>query len=132
MLYTLFLLLDIWYNYTIFYINTSYVVLSTGYSQILDEGEDFNSNNLLLTFVSGAAPDTQCITIDIVDDFDFEESESFSLSISSITTSAPPTGELATVVIQDNNGQFMLYFIYYTGIINSSLFPFRCCSGDGH
>ena len=47
------------------------------YHLYLDNGEDFNSNNLLLTFVSGAAPDTQCITIDIIDDLDFEENQSF-------------------------------------------------------
>ena len=79
------------------------------YHLYLDNGEDFNCNNLLLTFVSGAAPDTQCITIDIIDDLDFEENQSFSLSISSITASAPPTSELATVVIQDNNGQLLLF-----------------------
>ena len=76
---------------------------------ILDEGEDFSSNDLLLKFVSGAAPDTQCITIDIVDDMDFEESHSFYASILTITPPVAPSGEFATVVIQDNNGKLFLY-----------------------
>ena len=71
---------------------------------IIDEGEDFSSDDLLLAFVSGAAPDTQCITIYIVDDMDFEESQSFSVSIISISPSFVLAGEFATVVVQDNLG----------------------------
>ena len=73
-------------------------------SLILDEVEDFSSNNSLLTFVSGAASDTQCISIDIVDDMDFEETQLFSLSIITIWPSFVSAGEHATVFIQDNNG----------------------------
>ena len=54
--------------------------------------------------MSGAAPETQCITIDIVDDMDFEENHSFSVSIMNITPPIGFAGELASVVIQDNNG----------------------------
>ena len=69
-----------------------------------DEGEDFYSNDSLLTFVSGPAPDTQCIAIDIVDDMDFEENHSFSVSIKNIKPSIAFAGSLASVVIEDNNG----------------------------
>ena len=62
----------------------------------------------MLKFVSGAAPDTQCITIDIVDDMDFEESHNFSISIMTITPSIAFSGELTSVVIQDNNGKLFL------------------------
>ena len=58
--------------------------------------------------MSGAAPDTQCITIDIVDDMDFEESHNFSISIMTITPSIAFSGELTSVVIQDNNGKLFL------------------------
>ena len=75
---------------------------------ILDEGEDFSSNDSLLTFVSGAAPDTQCITIDIADDMDFEETQNFSVSIMTITPSIAFAEELASVVIQDNNGKLFI------------------------
>ena len=71
---------------------------------ILDEGDDFSSNDLLLTFVSGAAPDTQCISIDVVDDVDFEESQNFSVSIMTISPPIAAAGEFATVMIQDSNG----------------------------
>ena len=54
--------------------------------------------------MSGAAPDTQCITIDIVDDMDFEESHIFSVSIINVAPFIAPFGEFATVAIQDNNG----------------------------
>ena len=59
--------------------------------------------------MSGAAPDTQCISIDIVDDTDFEENQHFSVSISNTVPPFNPTMELATVVIQDNNGQLLLF-----------------------
>ena len=54
--------------------------------------------------MSGTAPETQCITIDIVDDMDFEESQSFFVSIMTIFPSFASAGESTTVVIQDNNG----------------------------
>ena len=72
--------------------------------QIIDREEDFSWNNSLLTFVSGAAPDTQCITIDIVDDMDFEDTQSFSVSTIIISPPFATTSESTTVVIQDNNG----------------------------
>ena len=71
---------------------------------ISDTGEDFISSDLLLIFVRGTAPDSQCISIDIVDDVDFEESQNFSLSIMTISPSIATAGESAAVVIQDNNG----------------------------
>ena len=75
-----------------------------------DEGEDFSSNDSLLRFVSGPAPDTQCIAIDIVDDMDFEENHSFSVSIMNIKPSIAFAGLPTSVVIQDNNGQHLLPF----------------------
>ena len=52
----------------------------------------------------GTAPNSQCISIDIVDDVDFEESQNFSVSIMTISPSIATIGEFVTVVIQDNNG----------------------------
>ena len=75
------------------------------FSFISDAGEDFSSNDLLHIFVRGTLPDSQCISIDIVDDADFEESQNFSVSIMTISPPIATAGEFATVVIQDNNGQ---------------------------
>ena len=74
------------------------------FSFISDIGEDLSSNDLLHIFVRGTAPDSQCISIDIVDDADFEESQNVSVSIMTISPSIATAGEFATVVIQDNNG----------------------------
>ena len=74
------------------------------FSFISDVGEDFSSNDLLRVFVSGTAPDSQCISIDIMDDVDFEESQNFSVSIMTISPSIATAVEFAIVVIQDNNG----------------------------
>ena len=62
--------------------------------------------------MSGEAPDSQCITIDIVDDMDFEESHSFYASILTITPPVAHSDEFATIVIQDNYGKLFLYSLW--------------------
>ena len=73
-------------------------------SRILVKGEDFSFREPLLLFLHGAASDTQCITIDIVDDVDFEESQNFSATIISLSQLVSTVGEFAVVIIEDNNG----------------------------
>ena len=52
---------------------------------------------------------TECISIDIIDDDDFEGAHSFEVVLSSITPSvASGTGDVAAVVIQDNNGNLYI------------------------
>ena len=62
----------------------------------------------------GTAPDSQCISIDIVDDMDFEESQNYSVSIMTISPPIAAAGEFATVVIQDNNGIVIISMRFQT------------------
>ena len=72
-----------------------------------DEGDDYTVMSDSTTFGSGATNgDTACISIDIVDDDDFEGDHDFLVQILSISPSiASGGGSLATVTIQDNNGK---------------------------
>ena len=73
--------------------------------------------------MSGEAPDSQCITIDIVDDMDFEESHSFYASILTITPPVAHSDEFVTIVIQDNYGKLFLYSLCLYAPINVTPHP---------
>lgn len=72
-----------------------------------DEVSDYNPMGLEVTFTSGAVfnGDTECITVEIVDDADFEAEQTFEVLLSLITPNvASGTGDVAEVIILDNNG----------------------------
>ena len=72
-----------------------------------DEVSDYNPMGVEVTFTSGAVfnGDTECITVGIVDDADFEAEQTFEVLLSLITPNvASGTGDVAAVIILDNNG----------------------------
>ena len=81
---------------------------------IPDEGDDYIAPMAQqVTFTSGAVSNghTACISIEIIDDNDFEEEHTFDVLLSSITPSiASVTGGLTTVEIHDNNGNIIKVF----------------------
>ena len=85
------------------------------FSSLSDDPEDFSvTTSTYVTFPSGTTSDgdSQCITIDIVDDDIYEEDQHFMVEIKSATpTTSASVGSpnSASVTIQDNNG-----LCYYT------------------
>ena len=67
-----------------------------------------------MTFSSGQTnnEDTECITIEIIDDNDFESDHTFEVQIASIAPStAASSSGMALVVIQDNDGNLHIWMI---------------------
>ena len=77
-------------------------------SWTLDAVTDFSTTNSAMTFTSGTSPSSECITVNIVNDNNFEGSHNFVVSITSITPPIAPTGSTTTVFIQDNNGKLLI------------------------
>ena len=77
-------------------------------SWTLDAGTDFSTTNSAMTFTSGTRPSSECITVNIVNDNDFEGGHNFVASITSITPPIALTGSTTTVFIQDNNGKLLI------------------------
>lgn len=81
-----------------------------GYKVLLvvpGQGSDYTPLNTQVIFPSGASNfQTQCVTIGIVDDNNFEGNQNFQVQISGITPPvASGTGSAVPVTIQDNNGK---------------------------
>ena len=77
-------------------------------SWILDEGTDFSTSNSALTFTRGTNPNTECITVAIMPDNDFEGSHNFVVSIVSIMPPVAPVDSVTTVFIEDINGKLLI------------------------
>ena len=74
----------------------------------IPDEDDYNLVGQDVTFTSGTVNSgSECTNIEIIDDEDFETDQDFQVNISSITPSiASGTGDVASVTIQDNNGNF--------------------------
>lgn len=70
--------------------------------------DDYNLVGQGVTFTSGTVNDgLACTTIEIIDDENFETDQDFQVDISTVTPSiASVIGDMASVTIQDNNGNF--------------------------
>ena len=83
------------------------MIMSANYCVLISpDNDDFTVMDNSATFGSGAIDgSTACINIDIIDDSNFEGDHVFQVQIRDITPSiASGTGSLASVMIQDNNG----------------------------
>ena len=71
-------------------------------------GSDYVDVSTQVTFPSGTTTngDTECLSIVIIDDNDFEEDQNFQVQIGMITPSIASGTGSALVTIQDNNGNF--------------------------
>ena len=79
-------------------------------SPLSDNGVDFIVNDpAMVTFDEGAVDgETECISISIVNDNDFENDHSFQAQIMAVSPADKPTvldSTLATILIQDNDGK---------------------------
>lgn len=89
--------------------------------------------DLTVTFTSGAVfnGDTECITVVIVDDNDFEAEQTFEVLLSLITPDvASGTGSMATVVIEDNSGNSLQFNVLRKWF--NIILIYRCCGSDDY